>query len=344
MSAEGERRIRFGVVGCGAVSERYHLPALARAPDVELVALVDPVRERAATLAERFGAPVVGEHHRELVGRVDAAVVAAPNRLHEPVAVDLLAEGVHVLVEKPMALDTAECDRMIDAASSSGAVLAVGHDFRFFPTAGYVKDLLSARLLGRVRSVDLRQGTGARWPYASGYALSREEAGGGVLIDFGSHMLDLLLWWLGDADVLSYRDDAVGGVEAECVLELAFADEVRGVVELSRARELRDTFVLECERGRLEVGCFEPSVVRITPTGAERTLEGDVPDPEFAAAPLRTVFARQHADVVDAIRRRRREPLVSGADGRRVIAAIEACYARREPLARPWDVVFGSVP
>jgi predicted dehydrogenase len=93
-------------------------------------------------LAEQSGAPLALASHLDLPGEVDLAIVAVPNAMHEPVSVDLLTAGVHVLVEKPMARTVAECDRMIAAARSTGALLAVGHDFRHFPIARFARDLL----------------------------------------------------------------------------------------------------------------------------------------------------------------------------------------------------------
>lgn len=328
--------IRVGIVGCGAVTERYHLPALAATTDVAVVAFADLVVERARALATRVGAPLAAAHHDAFPGHVDLALVATPNASHESVTVDLLRAGVHVLVEKPMARTTAECDRMLAAAAASaGVVLAVGHDFRHFPIARFAREFLEARMLGAIRRVDVRQSAGGRWPYASPAALL-PAAGGGVLLDFGVHLFDLLLWWLGDLQPVRYRDDAAGGIEGECLAELALENGAPVHFELSRSRTLRDTVVIEGERGTLELGVFEPAVVRMTAAGGGATLAGTVPDAAFERAPLRTVFARQLAEVVAAIRDGR-EPPVSGKEGRRAVALVEACYARREPLRLPWD-------
>jgi predicted dehydrogenase len=327
--------LRLGVVGCGAVTERYHLPALVASPDVEPVAFVDPSVERARALAARAGAPFALSSHRDLPGKIDFALVAVPNAFHERVTVDLLAAGVHVLVEKPMARTTAECDRMLASASATGAVLAVGHDFRQYPVAGFTRALFSAGLLGAVRRVDVQQSAGGRWPCVSAAVLS-PEAGGGVLMDFGVHILDLLLWWLGELRPLTYLDDAAGGVEAECECEFALESGAPVHVELSRTRALRDTAVIECERGSVEIGVFEPAVVRLRLPDGGPSLDARVPDWEFECAPLQVVFARQLADMVGAIRGGR-PPLVGGVEARRVVAVVEACYALRRPLRRTWD-------
>ena len=173
-----ETKLRVGVVGCGAVTERYHVPALLGSPDITVVAMVDTAIDRARALAARVSASLALSNYAELPGKIDLAIVAVPNALHERVAVDLLHAGVHVLVEKPMARTAAECDRMLVAAAQAGAVIAVGHDFRHFPVARFARDLFAADLLGAIRRVDVRQGTGGRWPYASSAALLPEAGGG----------------------------------------------------------------------------------------------------------------------------------------------------------------------
>lgn len=326
--------LRLGVVGCGAVTELYHLPALLDSTDVELTTFVDPDLDRARRLAARAPGAEVLPSCEGLAGTVDAVLLATPNAWHAPLGVPLLSAGVHLLVEKPMARIAAECDELIAAARTGGAVLAVGHDFRHFPVAQFARQLFAAGALGEVRRVDVRQSAGGRWPYASPAALS-PEAGGGVLLDFGVHLLDLLLWWLGDLTAVSARDDARGGIETECELELRHAGGAPVVVELSRSRDLRDTVVVECEAGTVELGVFEPAVVRLTPRGGP-AMEGAVPDAGVARGALRTVFGRQLAEFVRAAAG---EPsaIVTGEEGRRVVALAEACYAIRQPWRMPWD-------
>jgi predicted dehydrogenase len=324
------------MVGCGAVAEQYHLPAVEACPEVELVALVDPDRRRALELGGRFGAALVLEDHARLVDAVDAAIVAVPNRLHAQIASELALAGIHILVEKPLARTTAECDAIAEASRTSGVVVAVGHDFRQFPVAGTAKAILAGGLVGEIESVELLQSTGGRWPYATTYVYSREEAGGGVLIDFGVHMLDLLSWWLGELSVERYADDAAGGVETECTLELATASGASVHVEVTRLRPMRDTAVVRGTKGVLEVGIFEPALLRLSPGAAVGALAGNVFDPEFDDAPLRTVFRRQLEDFVRAVRTGS-EPAVPLTAGRRAVELVERCYAVRAPLRRPWD-------
>ena len=328
--------LRLGIVGCGAVAELYHLPAVAACSDVQLVALADPRLDRASELAERFGAELVTEDASGFVGAVDAAIGATPNSLHAEVASGLARAGVHVLVEKPLARTTAECDAIADAAAAGGVVGAVGHDFRHFPVARTAQALLAGGIAGDVENAELRQSAGGNWPHTSADAFTRDRMGGGVLIDFGVHMLDLLVWWLGPLEVESYRDDAEGGVETECELRLRTAAGAKVVVELTRLREMRDTTVVRASRGTVEIGIFEPALLRFAPRGDAGALSGDVPDPEFERAPIRTVFLRQLADFVRAVRTGS-PPAASLADGRRAVELVEQAYVLRAPLRRAWD-------
>ncbi|MFY9820747.1 MAG: Gfo/Idh/MocA family oxidoreductase [Thermoanaerobaculia bacterium] len=334
-----DRKLRLAVVGCGAVAAIHHLPALSLCRGAEATVLVDADPGRARDLAARFGVPETATDVRSLPGRVDAAIVAVPNSLHAPVSIDLLRQGVHVLVEKPMALSVGECDAMIAAAEAGRSVLAVGLEFRFFDSSLFVRNLLRDGLLGKIQRFEMHQGVIPRWPFATDFMLRKELAGGGVLADFGVHVLDLLLWWLGDWTDVEYRDDAQGGIESDCELLLAFHSGITGTVELSRTRNLANTCLFEGERASLEVGIWDPDPsVRLLLADREVALDGRARRTEGSGVDFLEAFVRQIDDFADAIREGR-EPHVPGREGRRSQALIEECYARRQPLQLPWSVV-----
>lgn len=337
--------LRLGLIGAGAVTELHHLPAIAASPAVTAAAIVDPDERRAADLARRFAIPTVAAAAEAVAGSIDAAIVAAPNHLHAAITIAMLERGVPVLVEKPMALSAAECDAMIAAAARGGAVLAVGLEFRFFDSTAHVRRLLESGILGRLDSFELRLGVVPRWPFASDTFLRRETAGGGVLADYGVHLLDLLLVWLGELEVAAYRDDARGGVEADCEIELrAGPAAAPGFAELSRSRNLRNTCVFTGSRARLEVGLWEPDpliAVRLQGARDEMDLAGrarrrDVAVGDDGGLDFHRAFVRQIEDFAAAVRAGG-SPRVPGAEGRRSVALVEACYAVRRPLELPWE-------
>lgn len=332
-------RLRLAVIGCGAVAAIHHLPAIASSERVEAAVLVDADPARAKALADRFSVAETATDYRAVVGRVDGAVIALPNSLHAPVAVDLLRQGVPVLVEKPMAVNGREADEMIAASEASGAVLAVGLDFRFFDASIFVRDLLRDGLIGPVRRFDLRQGVITRWPFASNFILKKETAGGGVLADFGVHVLDLLLWWLGDWTEVEYWDDAQGGLESDCDIRLTMRSGAVGTVEISRTRNLRNSCIFEGERATLEAGVWDSDpLIRLSIAGSEISLAGHARKPGGAGLEFREAFIRQIDDFAGAISEGR-EPFVPGREGRRSLDLIDACYAKRRFLELPWSVL-----
>jgi predicted dehydrogenase len=331
------RPIRVGVIGAGAAAEGIHLPALARTNGVETVAIADPSTDRLEHVASKFKVPSRCRSHHEAIPHIDAAIVGIPHQYHAPVTIDLLRAGVHVLVEKPMALSTAECDAMIRAAETSGARLAVGLLRRFAPTLRYTKHVVESGMLGPIRSFDVREGMIFRWPVKSAAMFSPQC--GGVLADIGTHVIDLLLWWFGDIVAIDYRDDAAGGVEADAVLQVEMAGGVAGRVELSRTRDLRNSCIIRGERGTLEVGTKTDSIVTLKPVHGDASLSGRAVLPgQQPPGNLGDLFAWQMADFVRAIQTNS-PPAVTGTEARRSVAILESCYRRRQRLVFPFETL-----
>ncbi|HKI86713.1 MAG TPA: Gfo/Idh/MocA family oxidoreductase, partial [Thermoanaerobaculia bacterium] len=191
--------------------------------------------------------------------------------------------------------------------------------------------------LGAVRRFDLRQGVVLEWPLSSDYLFRKDLAGGGVLMDFGSHLLDLVLWWFGDPATIAYYDDAQGGTESDCRLELSFSSGLEGRVEISRIRDLPNTCRIEGERGTLEVGIWDPDPpVTLSLNGSDVELKGGAVAPgENGGGGFREAFRRQIDDFAQAVREGG-TPRVSGAEARRSLQLIETCYATRGDLEFPW--------
>ncbi len=333
-----DRPLGIAVVGCGAIAEMQYLRLLSRHPHCRIEALVDPNRGRLEELAERFSVPHVFDDHTRLTQtEVEAVIVAAPNYLHAPIGVDLLDAGFHVLVEKPMALTRAECDEMIKAADGRGVTLAVALMRRYSVAGRFAKWAIDSGLLGRITGFDIKDGFVYTWPVKSDFLLSKDKAGGGVLVDTGAHTLDQLLWWLGPVSRCDYYDDNYGGIEADCRLELEMASGARGTVELSRTRDLPGTAVLEGEHARLKVSLVS-NHVELEPSGAGMSIKGEI-RPQLANGPVQAsagdLIIAEYEDFFQAVRSGR-PPTVTGEVARGSVGLIEDCYANRRPWHLPW--------
>jgi len=331
-------RVKIAVVGCGAVSELRHLPALAAGDGREISALVDKDEARVRRLADEYGAQHALTDHRELIGLgLDGAIVATPTNLHAPMTIDLLRGGLHVLVEKPIARNLYECDAMIAAAQEMDRVLAVAFFRRFAHQLRLTKTVLDAGLLGTIRSFDIRDGYEFGWPVKTDFPFRREAAGGGVLIDLGVHVLDLVTWWFGDAESFEYWDNDRGGVESDCLLHVAMPGGGKGVIEFSRTRLLRNTAIISGDGGTLEVDLNTSDFI-LSLSESRTGITGSA----FSGNPLAgtnqdpiELFTAQHDDWLDAVLTGG-TPAVSATEARRSLGLVVDCYAHRKELELPW--------
>jgi len=194
--------VRYGVIGCGAIAQRRHIPECITNPESKLVALADPVAERVTELASKFGVKAYTDYKEMLKnGDIDAIVVAGPNSLHAQQTIEALQAGKHVLCEKPMATSREDAKAMLDAAKKSGKFLMIGLNQRLMPPHVKAKKILQRGDLGSVlafRTAFKHPGpegwsvdAGKSWFFKKGQAFM------GVTGDLGVHKADLLRWLLG---------------------------------------------------------------------------------------------------------------------------------------------------
>lgn len=327
------QKIKLALIGCGKVTETFHLPAAKQSEDFEITALVDKNLAQARRLATQYNVPVVEDDFKNIYGKADAAIVALPHHLHGSVGLQLIRNGMHVLVEKPMSLKTSECDTMIKASQNIGVTLSVGLLRRYYQAAGFVKQMMNKNMLGNIISFDFREGYIFSWQSASDF-MFRKFAGGGVMVDTGIHTLDTLLWWLGEYDEVDYYDDAAGGVEANAELHLQLQNGAKGIVELSRTRTLRNTYIIKGELGSLEIGLGVNPEIKLYANLNGTCLTGQVFSKTFDKN-NKDVFVRQLKDFSKAIRKQV-PPFISGFEARKSVQLLETCYAHKRLLQEPW--------
>jgi predicted dehydrogenase/nucleoside-diphosphate-sugar epimerase len=347
--------VRVAVVGCGAISRGYHVPVLAGHEGVRLEALVDRDMERAKALAQAYGVGTVLADASSLTpGQVDGVIVATPPSHHASCCIGLLRRGLHVLVEKPMSVTADEAAAMADAAREAGVVLAAGYFRRLFPSVRLLLAALDQGVLGPPVGFDAEEGDEYTWGLATLSNLRKDQGGGGVLIDLGSHVLDLLLsLFHGPFELLECRHNALGGVETDCLLRLRLQRDgrpVEGRVTLSRTRKLRSSLRVVCERGTLELRTGERYKVAVIPDGV--TLEDPARDAprafglqaSWADEPESPGYEAYRAEIDDWLTAIRDggQPQLCASSARRTVELIETCYRRAEPLYEPW--VWEGVP
>jgi predicted dehydrogenase len=295
---------------------------------------------RNAALAEdyarRHGVPRWYADADELIAdpEVDAVYIATPPSSHKQYTLAAARAGKPVYVEKPMALNAAECDEMIAACRDAGVPLWVAYYRRAQPKFLAVRDLLAAGEIGDVRfaRVLLQRVPEAAEadPATRTWRFTPEVSGGGHLLDMGSHMLDLLDFFLGPvsaAQGMAVRQAGLYSAEDSVVANLAFETGALGVgVWNSASHAPADVIELVGDRGELRFACFDPSPITLIRDGRAREIEAEHPD--HVQQPLIQT-------IVDELNGTGRCPSTgeSGARTTRVIDAILADYRAAATLA-----------
>jgi predicted dehydrogenase len=208
---------RIGLIGAGALG-CCRAEAVRALPDAELVAVAD-VDEAQAAKAAALGGPVVAVSSDPLaVARrddLDGVIVATPPRWHEEIGLACLEAGKHVLCEKPLATSSEACQRLVDAADLHQRTLATGFTLRHTPAAQRARALVDSGAIGEIDHVRAFHGHPGD-EFSTSWVRDATVSGGGTLFDNGIHMIDMALWFLGDAqDVKGFSSNGVWG-DAGC--------------------------------------------------------------------------------------------------------------------------------
>ena len=262
-------QVRVGVIGTSWYADMMHLPILAHYKRAALTAICGRNREQADEMAAKYGVPQVFTDHREMIekGGLDAVVVSTPDDTHYDMVMAALDAGLHVICEKPVALNADRARQMLDKAEAAGVKHMVYHTFRWFPNYRYVKQLLDEGYVGRPYHGSFR--------YVAGYGRSSKylwrfdgDRAHGVLGDLGSHCIDLARWYMGDIESVSavlntiyqrQTDDgqSVTPVNDFAMLNVVFANGAAASIQVSAVahvaeRNQEQSIALHGENGTLE--------------------------------------------------------------------------------------------
>ena len=226
-----KRRVGFAIVGTGSIAAAYE-QAFKTYPHAVVVAVCDVDGERAASFASRIGCPAVtGVDELTPDMGVEAAVVCTPPATHEEVSVSLLRRGIHVLCEKPLATSVSAASRMLEAARAYGPILTMASKFRYVSDVRMAKALVDVRAIGELVLVE--NAFTSRIDMTNRWNADPDVSGGGVLIDNGTHAVDILRYFMGHLkDVQIVEGRRVQGLPVEDTVRL-FVRNDEGVVGTS---------------------------------------------------------------------------------------------------------------
>jgi predicted dehydrogenase len=357
-------RVKIGVVGTSWWVDGWYLPMLAADEGAELVAICGRNRMRADELAAKYLIPQVFTDYQALIeqGDLDALVVATPDELHYPITMAALQAGLHVLCEKPLAINGEQAQAMLALAEQVGVKHMIMFGWRWMPHYQYLHQLLAEGFVGRYYHIHLRfLGSRGRskeytWRFDPQHSL-------GVLGDLGSHMIDLGQWLVGDitrvcVHLATYVERPGGdgqpilGANESALLAVEYANGAQGMIHASTvahtADRLREQYVtVHGEHGTLEAelrlrGAEAGTTVRgarqednsfqvlPTPPSYLKGLDPDDPDQFTQVFTKHLVGSRLFVDAI----RQNYLPSPNFRDGSRVQQVMDA--ALESQATRAW--------
>ena len=344
MSARGG--IRFALVGCGAVSKK-HITALSGIANASIAAVCDSNPDVAEKTGRECSIPYFTDP-LEMAGKVnfDVFTILTPSGDHVNQALKLATASKHLLVEKPLALNIRDVDRIIAACSDNGIKLSVVKQNRFNKPIIKLKQAIDEGRFGKLILGSVR----VRWSRNQAYYDLADWRGtlsddGGVLANQAAHHIDMLLWLLGDASsVMAMKSRQLVNIEAEdtAMALLRFSNGAQGVIEATtatRPKDLEGSISILGEKGSVEIGGFFMNELK-TWNFADSRADDESVFEEWGRNPSEPAWnlAQYLKDVVDNLLNEN-HPSVDGGSGRKSVELIEAihrsCETGKEVTLRP---------
>lgn len=192
--------MKVAIIGCGTIANRSHIPAYLKNPEAEIKYFCDIIPERAEAAVEKYGCGIAVTDYKEVLAdpEVEAISVCTPNRMHSVISIDAMRAGKNVLCEKPAARVLSEALEMQKVQHETGKVLNIGVCNRFNNGVKALKKLIDEGALGDIFHVYVSFRAYRSIPGLGGDFTTKAVAGGGALIDWGVHFLDIVMFCCGD--------------------------------------------------------------------------------------------------------------------------------------------------
>ena len=317
--------LKWGLIGCGDIVHRCVGPALMELETCELQAISRRHASDLESCVAHFGAKRGYPDWKALLlnNTIEAVYLATPVNLHSEQTIRAAEAGKHVLCEKPMAINTVECNKMIDACNRNNVHLGVAYYRHFYPVVERMKAIIAAGEIGQVMliQIDACETPLFSVDHPRYWIFEKDKAGGGVLMDFGCHRIEVMLNLMG---CITEVKGVTGRVYSEHEVEdvvtaiFKFENDACGVLTVMRGGTLdRDTVYVQGTEGSIQVDTLNRGNISLITAGGE--YRSTLPKAENGHLPLIESFAQAVLH--------KKAPKVDGSVGLDVQRAIEAVYA-----------------
>jgi UDP-N-acetyl-2-amino-2-deoxyglucuronate dehydrogenase len=334
-------KMKFALLGCGRISYKHIEALINNRQDAELVAVCDIVKEKALERKGQYEDAIqnsdvkVYTDYKEMLEKEDIDVVAITTEsgYHAKHAIDSIQAGAHVIIEKPMALSTKDCDAIIATAKEHDRKVCVSHQNRFNPPIQKLRRAIEEGRFGRILNGTAR----ILWTRDDNYYKQAPwrgtaELDGGTLMNQCIHNIDLLQWMMGSEveRIHCERETFLRPIEMEDfgAIIIRFKNGAIGIVEGSAVvypKNLEETLSIFGEKGTVVIGGLAVNEIKTWQFADER----DYDNLDAGSTDIENVYGKGHTplykDVIEAVRENR-EPLISGEEGRKAVEIIVKAY------------------
>lgn len=319
------KKLSWGLIGCGDIARKRIAPALRDLDECDLAAVSRARSDLAESFAREFGARKWFDSWRRLLRdpEIDAVYIATPVHLHAEQTIAAAEAGKNVLCEKPLAMNTIECDRMIAACHANKVKLGVAYYRHFYPVIERTKEIIQSGEIGEpvLAQINAFEYFNPQKDHSRYWLLEKDRSGGGPMFDFGCHRIEVLINILGQIrKVRAITSNVIFDREVEDTATALFQFErgPTGVLSVTHAaRETQDTLEIFGSLGSIHVPNLNDGTMRVASDAGER-VETHSPDANLHAPLIK--------DFVEAVMNDR-EPAVSGETGRMVATIEDQIYA-----------------
>lgn len=321
-----QTKLKWGIIGAGDIVRKRIVPAIQETANSELVALARGKPELAEAFAAEFGIPRWYSRYDELLAdaEIDAVYIASPVFLHAEHTIAAARAGKHVLCEKPMALNVDECEKMIAECRKNNVKLGIAYYRRFYPVIERIRQAIREGEIGKpvFAQINTFEAFDPGPDHPRRWFVEKAKSGGGPMMDFGCHRLEILLDLFGKAERVESLNASVRfdrEVEDTSAVLLQFETGTCASLVVTHAvQESQDTLDIFGSAGSIHIASLNSGEVKIL-SGGETKSESHPPSPNFHS-PLIQEFA-------DSVLNDR-EPQITGETGRDVAAIEDSIYGR----------------
>lgn len=345
-----KKLVKVGVIGAGFIAQQSHIPYYLANPYSKIVGVADPAPARLEEVKKRFRVEDVYLDYADLLEKgIDAVSICAPTRHHSKIAVDAANKGLDVLCEKPIALTLDEADTMISACTKNNVKLMIGFNYRFIRNHQEAKKMIRKGRIGKpffVHGQFASQGPYEHPERTKDSFYFDPEGGGGVLFDSGSHLFDLLRWFMGEVETVRACRSSYNNMDVDdvAVVSLEFENGCVGTItcmwtQIESWSAMRNEGFIKVigDEGKIVSSLFGPSLKYFNSRSKICRIKGEVElfprglDPKNPFEALQKSWRDEVNAFVDAVRLDKEVP-ISGVDGKKALGLLLQAYQNRREI------------